>query len=303
MTTGSGMPAHNDLSGEVILVTGATDGLGRAVAHELSGRGAELLLHGRNDQRGSAVIAEIREQTGNDRLSWYRADFADLEQVRDLAQRILDGRSKLTVLLNNAGLGVDPVPHISVQGHELTFQVDYLAPYMLGYLLAPLLARSAPARIVTVTSAGQAPIDFGDVMLKEHFDPVQAYCQAKLAEIMMTFDLAGQLPADRVTVNCLHPASMMPTKIVTHMFTPMSRVEDGVRATVRAVTDPALTGTTGRYFNQQREARANAQAYDTVARARLRELAERLTRVPPTVDLSGSPATDTPPATESERTA
>jgi len=283
------LPApSNDLGDQVILVTGATDGLGRAVAHELAARGATLLLHGRSDARGAQVLAEIRAASGNERLTWYRADFADLAEVRDLAEQITAEQPRLTVLLNNAGLGVDPVRHASVDGHELTFQVDYLSPYMLSYLLAPLLDRSAPARIVTVTSAGQAPIDFGDVMLTGSFDGVQAYCQAKLAEIMLTFDLAEQLPAEHVTVNCLHPASMMPTKIVTHMFTPMSQVADGVRSVIRAATDPTLAGVTGRYFNQQHEARAHEQAYDLTARATLRHLAAHLTGVSATVPAATS---------------
>ena len=260
-----------------ILVTGATDGLGRAVASELAGLGATLLLHGRSEERGERTLSEITARTGSTKLTYYRADFESLSEVRDLAERIQAEHDRLDVLLNNAALGIDPVRRVTRDGHEATFQVDYLAPYMLSYLLAPLLIASAPSRIVNVASAGQAPISFDDIVLEQRYDGTQAYCQAKLAEIMLTLDRASELARTGVTVNCVHPACNMPTKIVTHMFTPQSEIADGVRSTVRLVTDPALETITGRYFDQTQEARALPQAYDDRARARLRAIAEQLT--------------------------
>ncbi|HZR42725.1 MAG TPA: SDR family NAD(P)-dependent oxidoreductase, partial [Ktedonobacteraceae bacterium] len=188
------------LQEQVILITGATDGLGQAVAIELARRGATLLLHGRSDEKGQHTLAEIRRQTGNHRLSYYRADFARLAEVRQLAQQILSEQDRLDVLVNNAGLGVELRRQVSHDGNEMTFQVDYLTPFLLTHLLKPLIVQSAPARIVNVTSAGQAPINFNDVMLERHYDGVQAYCQAKLAEIMLTFDLAEELQNQGVTV-------------------------------------------------------------------------------------------------------
>lgn len=264
---------------QVILVTGATDGLGRAVASELAGQGATLLLHGRSEERGERTLAEITAQTGNDKLAYYRADFESLSEVRGLAERIQNEQARLDVLVNNAALGIDPVRRVTHDGHEATFQVDYLAPYVLSYVLEPLLIASAPSRIVNVVSAGQAAINFGDVMLERSYDGMQAYCQAKLAEIMLTFDRAAELSGSGVTVNCVHPAFNMPTKIVTHMFTPQSEVADGVRSTVHLITDPGLEKVSGRYFNQTREATAHPQAYDDRARTRLRAIAQQLTGV------------------------
>ena len=191
---------------QVILVTGATDGLGRAVAGEIAGQGATLLLHGRSEERGQRTLSDIRARTGNTKLMYYRADFESLSEVRDLAERIQAEHERLDVLLNNAALGIDPVRRVSRDGHEATFQVDYLAPYMLSYLLEPVLITSAPSRIVNVASAGQAPISFDDIMLEQSYDGVQAYCQAKLAEIMLTLDRAAELSGTGVTVNCVHPA-------------------------------------------------------------------------------------------------
>jgi NAD(P)-dependent dehydrogenase (short-subunit alcohol dehydrogenase family) len=150
---------------------------------------------------------------------------------------------------------------------------------MLSYLLEPLLIASAPSRIVNVVSAGQAPISFDDIMLEQCYDGTQAYCQAKLAQIMLTIDRATELAGRGVTVNCVHPAFNMPTKIVTHMFTPQSEIADGVCTTLALITDPARENVTGRYFNQTQEARALPQAYDDEARARLRAVAEQLTGV------------------------
>jgi NAD(P)-dependent dehydrogenase (short-subunit alcohol dehydrogenase family) len=265
---------------QIILITGATDGLGRAVASELAGRGATLLLHGRSEERGKRTLTEIKAQTGNHKLKYYRADFESLSDVRVLAERIEAEQARLDVLLNNAALGIDPVRRVTADGHESTFQVDYLAPYMLSYLLETLLITSAPSRIVNVASAGQAPINFDDIMLERSYDGMQAYCQAKLADVMLTIDQAAGLSGTGVTVNCVHPAFNMPTKIVTPMFTPQSEIADGVRSTVRLISDPSLDNVTGRYFDQTQAARALPEAYDERARARLRAVAEQLTGVP-----------------------
>ncbi|GAA5015768.1 SDR family NAD(P)-dependent oxidoreductase [Kitasatospora paranensis] len=264
---------------QTILITGATDGLGRAMAAQLAAQGATLVLHGRSKDKGEALVEELRAKTGNDRISYLLADFARLSDIHRLADEA-GALDRLDVLVNNAGIGVELDRQESWDGHELTFQVDYLAAYVLAVRLAPLLVRSAPARIVNVSSAGQAPVNFDDVMLRRRWDGVQAYCQAKLAQVMLTVDLAAALEGTGVTVNALHPASYMPTKMVVGLFTPQSTVADGVRHTLRLVTDPSLDGVTGRYFDRSTEARASSQAYDSAARARLRSISEELTGVP-----------------------
>ena len=264
---------------QTILITGATDGLGRAVARELAAQGASLILHGRSAAKGADLLAELRAAGATGRLSYELADFSSLEDIAKLADRILTTYDRLDVLVNNAGIGVELARQESQDGLELTFQVDYLAAYILSCRLAPLLVSSAPARIINVSSAGQAPIDFRDVMLERNWDGVQAYCQAKLAQIALTFDLAERLRGTGVTANALHPASYMPTKMVVNLFTPQSTVADGMRNTLRLITDPALEDVSGVYFNRSTRARASAQAYDEASRARLRQLSESLTGV------------------------
>jgi NAD(P)-dependent dehydrogenase (short-subunit alcohol dehydrogenase family) len=148
---------------------------------------------------------------------------------------------------------------------------------LLTNLLLPLLKDSAPARVVNVASAGQSPIDFDDPMLEHGYDAKRAYSMSKLAQIMFTFELAEQLRGTGVTVNSLHPASLMDTKMVQDTFGyTMSTVEEGAKATVHLVASPELEGVTGRYFDGTREARANGQAYDKEARQTLWELSEEL---------------------------
>jgi NAD(P)-dependent dehydrogenase (short-subunit alcohol dehydrogenase family) len=260
---------------QVILVTGSTDGLGQAVGRGLAARGATVLLHGRDAVRGEATVLDIRGTSGNDRVRFYLADLSSLAQVRSLAEQILDENERLDVLVNNAGIGAGHGGgrEVSVDGHELRFAVNYLAPFLLTRLLEPLLVRSAPARIVNVTSAGQAAIDFDDLMLEHDYSGVQAYCQSKLALVMLTFDLADELRDRRVTATCLHPGTYMPTKMVLEAgISPVDSLESGVEATLRLVADPGLDGVSGKYFERMREAHAHAQACDADARRRLREL-------------------------------
>jgi NAD(P)-dependent dehydrogenase (short-subunit alcohol dehydrogenase family) len=253
----------------IVLITGATDGLGRGLAGTLAADGHTVLVHGRSDERIAAVVDEL----GGDARG-YRADLSSLADVRRLADEVLANEPHLDVLVNNAGIGTgDGRREESADGHELRFAVNYLAGYLLTRRALDLLRRSAPARIVNVSSAGQAPIDFDDVMLERDYDGTQAYCQSKLAQIMFTFDLAQELADDGIAATCLHPATFMPTKIVS---SPISTLEEGVEATKRLVTAPAEE-VDGRYFNTTREARADAQAYDDGARRRLRELSEQLT--------------------------
>jgi NAD(P)-dependent dehydrogenase (short-subunit alcohol dehydrogenase family) len=201
--------------------------------------------------------------------------------VRRLAAEVERDHERLDVLVNNAGIGGgrNGRREESADGHELRFAVNYLAPFLLTQLLLPLLERSAPARIVNVASAGQAPIDFDDVMLERGYGGMRAYAQSKLAQIMFTFELAERLRAEGagVTVNALHPASLMNTKMVYESFGyTMSTVEDGVEATLRLAISPELDGVSGRYFDRLREARPNRQARGPDARRRLWELSEQL---------------------------
>jgi NAD(P)-dependent dehydrogenase (short-subunit alcohol dehydrogenase family) len=264
-------------TGATVLVTGATDGLGRHVALELANKGATVLLHGRNRERCEAVLEEVQSQTGSGAGSqFYLADLSSLSEVRGLAEQILSKHDRLDVLINNAGI-IARERQETTDGVELTFAVNYLAHFLLTKLLLPLLLGSAPARIVNVASAGQSPVDFRDVMLKRGYGGMKAYTQSKLAQVMFTFELAERLRGTGVTVNALHPATLMDTKMVRETFgRASSTVQEGTEAVVRLAASPELEGVTGRYFDGTREARASRQAYDVGARKSLWDLSEKL---------------------------
>jgi NAD(P)-dependent dehydrogenase (short-subunit alcohol dehydrogenase family) len=256
-------------------VTGATDGMGRALAAELAQAGATVLVHGRDPGRIADTVAEL----GGARVRSYQADLADLDQVRMLAEQVTEAEPRLDVLVSNAGIG-SSVPgggarQESADGYELRFAVNYLAGFALTRQLLPLLTASASSRVVNVSSAGQRAIDFDDVMLTSGYDGTRAYCQSKLAQILFTVDLAEQLDGTGVEVNALHPATYMPTKIVP---SPFSTIAEGVAATMHLIADPVGSG---HYYDGLREARADRQAYDASARRQLRELSEKLTGLPP----------------------
>jgi NAD(P)-dependent dehydrogenase (short-subunit alcohol dehydrogenase family) len=243
-----------------ILVTGATDGLGRVVARDLAERGLHVLVHGRDAGRAQAVAAEI------DAAGVHLADFSSLAQVRALAGDL----PRIDVLVNNAGL-ISERRRVSDDGLELTFQVNHLAPFLLTTLL---LERDAPRRVVHVASAGQQRPDFDDLMLERGYDEWRAYRQSKLAQIMFSFELAQRRPD--VESVALHPATFMDTKMVrARVGTPSSTVQEGADATVRLAAELDLD-VQGRYFDGLDEARADAMAYDPDARKRLWDVSEQL---------------------------
>jgi NAD(P)-dependent dehydrogenase (short-subunit alcohol dehydrogenase family) len=274
--------AMKPLTQQSILVTGSTDGLGKQTALALAREGATVLLHGRDRQRLETTRQEIQKATGNAHLETYLADFAELAGVRHLAETLQARHPRLDMLINNAGIGGgkqgEARRELSEDDYELRFAVNYLAPFLLTHLLLPCLRQTPFSRILNVGSVGQAPLDFSDVMLEHSYDPIHAYCQSKLALVMFTFDLAEELKGERITVNCLHPATYMNTKMVLESVGySLSTVEEGLRAVLYLATSPELDHVTGQYFDQQRSAHAHHQAYDRDARRRLRQISEQLT--------------------------
>ncbi len=264
---------------EVVLVTGSTSGLGREVARRLAATGAFVIVHGRNRERGLEVVEAIQnEGVGNARF--YAADLGSFDQVRRFGEAILRDYDRLDVLVNNAGFGRAPDERmVSADGLELRFQVNHLSHFLLTRMFLPRLRADAPSRIVNVSSGAQQPIDFDDVMIENDFSGGRAYAQSKLAQVMFTIDLAEELAGTDVVVNALHPATYMDTGMVRRAgLTPRATVGEGADAVMQLITSPDMGS--GGYFNRLRPARANDQAYDEEARAKLRRLSEELTGTP-----------------------
>ncbi|TCC31826.1 SDR family NAD(P)-dependent oxidoreductase [Kribbella speibonae] len=272
------------MSERVIVVTGATDGLGRALSGALAREPAtKLILHGRDQARldelaGTLADAEASVQT-------VRADFSELAQVRRVADEIAGLADHISVLVNNAGIGAGEPDgtdrRVTVDGNELRFAVNHLAPFALTQRLLPLLDRGAPARIVNVASIGQSPIDLNDPSLEHGYTGVRAYGQSKLAMITTGFLLARRLDPQRVTVNALHPATYMPTKMVLDSVGySIDSLETGLKATLRLVLAPELEGVTGQFYDRTSVARAHPDAYDARVQQQVWDLSSRLTTHP-----------------------
>ena len=268
-----------NVAGKTVFITGSTDGVGRYVAQQLAAQGANLLIHGRDAARGKEVVDQIN-RGGKGKATFYQADLSSLAEVRKLADRVGADHNKLDIFISNAGIGsrnMGPERRESADGHELRFAVNYLPGFLLAYRLLPLIKAAAPSRIVNVSSLGQAPLDFDNLMLTKDYQGVRAYSQSKLSQIMFTIDLAEELKGTAVTVNALHPATYMNTTMVrAGGVTPMSTVEEGGAAILHLATGDDMDGRSGLFFNGLNESRANAQAYDAVARKKLRELSLKL---------------------------
>jgi NAD(P)-dependent dehydrogenase (short-subunit alcohol dehydrogenase family) len=268
-----------DMRGKTAMVTGSTSGLGEVVARRLGAMGATVIVHGLDERRGAEIAAEIT-RAGPGRAVYYPGNLASLKEVAALAARVRAAHPQLHLLINNAGIlgASNSARRESADGHELVFAINYLSHFLLTRELLPLLQAGAPARIVNVASIGQRPVDFDDIMMKTGYQAMQAYAQSKLAQIMFTITLAEQLDPARVTVNAVHPATMMDTPMVAGAgMKAMSSVQDGANAVMQLAVGTALSGRTGLYFNQMNEGRANAQAYDADARKRLWDLSVKLT--------------------------
>ena len=285
----------SDASGtrsRTVLITGATDGLGRALAERLAGEGAQVILHGRDRDKVARVAAEIAHRADVPEPATVVADLADLSQVRELSDQVAALTDRLDVLVSNAGIGggapESTSRQVSADGYELRFAVNYLAGFDLTLRLLPLLRAAAdptagadPARIVYVASLGQAPIDFNDVMIEHGYSGSRAYGQSKLAQITTGFQLADRLRPDNITVNSLHPATYMPTKMVLQSIgRSVDTLETGTLATLRLVDDPAVAGVSGAFFDRTRPSRADASAYDPEVQRRLWKLSLDLTGAP-----------------------
>ncbi|MFY2762851.1 SDR family NAD(P)-dependent oxidoreductase [Arenimonas sp. MALMAid1274] len=274
-------PPKLSYAGKTVLVTGSTDGLGRELALALAADGAHVIVHGRNAERGKAVVAEItRGGTGSARF--YAADFSSLQAVRDFADAVARDYLRLDLLVNNAGVAYtgDQPRRTSQDGHELQFAVNYLAGWVLVNRLRPNLAAAAPARIVNVSSGSASAIDFDDVMLEKPGAHGRGYGQSKLAQVTMTVALAPAFAKDGITMIALHPATMMDTTMVRGLgVTPRASVDEGRDHVMGLITAGQLQA--GAFYIDGKPADTrDPQPQDPAARARLLELSARLTGVP-----------------------
>ncbi len=266
----------NDNELPVVLITGATDGVGRAAALRLARAGCFLLIHGRNEDKLRDTARLLEAQPGAMRVDWLLADFNSLAQVRALGAYLADNYDRIDALVNNAGT-LSQTRELSADGHERTFAVNYLAHVALTEALLPVLrdtaGRVGEARVVNVSANGhmKATLDFDDLQCARDYNGVLAYQRSKLAQVLWTKCLARELEGSGVTVNAVHPG-VLTTKVLMAGFGITGADPDAGGAVLEYMArGPELRGVSGRYFDQLRERKGVAAAKDTELQERLRE--------------------------------
>jgi retinol dehydrogenase-14 len=277
------------IAGRTCLVTGATSGIGKAIATGLARLGADLVVVARDPAKGRATVAEIQAATGNPRVGLLLADLASQASIRRAAEEFKHTHDRLHVLVNNAG-GYWATRHTTVDGLELTFALNHLAYFLLTNLLLDVLRASAPARIVNVTSSAQAlgNIHFDDLQFERRYRGQPAYNQSKLANVLFTYELARRLEGSEVTVNCAAPGVTRTnfgrddSGRVMRLLTPLARPfmrspEQGADTPLYLASSPDVVGVTGRYYASRRARRSSRRSYDPELARRLWRVSEELT--------------------------
>jgi NAD(P)-dependent dehydrogenase (short-subunit alcohol dehydrogenase family) len=282
------------MSGTTCLVTGATSGIGKETALRLALLGATVVIVGRDAARGAAAGAEITGLVPHAQVEVMTADLSSLAQVRRLAGDVLGRHGRLDVLVNNAGV-ISPRRQLTADGLETTFATNHLGPFLLTSLLRGLLERSAPARVVTVSSAAHkqvGAIPWDGLARGAQSGQAQAYPVSKLLNILFTAELARRLAGTGVTANCLHPGFVRTslgrdvTGVLGTVLPLILRLlpgpATGARTPVYLASSPEVAGVTGGYFVNCKPAEPSALAKDSQAAARLWALSEDLAGLAPT---------------------
>jgi NAD(P)-dependent dehydrogenase (short-subunit alcohol dehydrogenase family) len=277
-----------NLDGRICLVTGATSGIGEATAAGLAKLGAQVILVGRDKQRGQASRDAVRAQSGSDRVDLLLADLQSPQEIEALALQVLDRYPALHVLVNNAGV-VNLKRDVTPTGYERTFAVNHLAYFQLTSLLLDRLRASAPARIVNVASHGHkfGSIDLDDLQTeRKKYGWFRVYCVSKLANVLFTYELARRLEGSGVTANCLHPGAVATSlgknngrlgRTVLPLLKPFFlSPEQGAATSIHLASSPGLANTSGRYFVKCREAPSSDASHDEAVARALWDASERL---------------------------
>ncbi len=276
------------MAGKVVVVTGANAGIGKAAALALARMGARVGMVSRSRERGETARADVVRESGSAAVELFLADLSAQGEVRRLAAEIRERCGRLDVLVNNAAVYTRERT-LSPDGIELQFAVNHLAPFLLTGLLLDLLERSAPARVVTVSSEAHRPVhlDWDDLQGERRYLGLRAYGAAKLANLLFTRELARRMAGRGVTANAVHPG-VVATELLFGGWGPlrllrrfMRTPEQGARVVVRLASAPELEGVTGRYFRDEREIRPSAAALDDDAARRLWRLSAELTGLDP----------------------
>lgn len=266
---------NNRMQGKVCMVTGANSGIGKATALGLAQMGATVVMVCRDRARGEAAQSEIKTKSGNTSVDLLLADLSSQQSIRQLVESFKQSYTQLHVLINNAGVFMLR-RRATVDGLEMTFAVNFLAPFLLTNLLLDLLKASAPARIVNVSSEAHEGgfIKIDDLQTKKHYRPMRAYGQSKLALVLFTYELARRLEGTGVTANCLHPGfvatnigqsglGLIGRTVAKFILTLLGiSPEEGAKTSIYLASSPDVEGITGKYFVKSMARESAPISYD-----------------------------------------
>lgn len=280
------------LDGKTVIITGANVGIGKETAMDIARRGARVILACRDLEKAEKAAASIREQTGNGNVLVHKLDLASLESVRAFAKKIQDTETQLDVLVNNAGIMRCP-KWKTEEGFEMQFGVNHLGHFLLTNLLLELLKKSAPSRIVNVSSIvhTKGKINFDDINMDQKYDSAASYSQSKLANVLFTRELAKLLVGTGVTANSLHPGVVL-TDLGRHILPTVSlwlkvalsplvffickNPWQGAQTNIHCAVAKELEKTTGLYFSDCAPKEPAPQAKDDEVARRLWELSAQM---------------------------
>jgi NAD(P)-dependent dehydrogenase (short-subunit alcohol dehydrogenase family) len=280
------------MNDKVCVITGGTDGIGKAAAYGLAVQGARLLVHGRDPDKGERAVAELKARSGNPAIEFLPADFGSLAEVRRLAAAIMERTPRVDVLVNNAG-SIFVKRTLSIDGLEMTFAVNHLAAFLLTHLLLPALKTGRTTRVVTTASNAYRyhKIPFDDLHLTRNYSPMRAYGISKLANVLFTRELAKRLEGTTVTATCMNPGFVRTnfgrddneddvstvTKVVMGLVKRFARTpEKGAETVIYLASSPEVQGASGGYYVDRRLMSPAPAGRDDGAAERLWRVSERL---------------------------
>lgn len=271
------------LDGKTVVITGANTGIGKETAIDLAKRGARIIIACRDMEKGQAALKEVIETSANENVTCMKLDLSDSKSIREFAESINKGEDKLNILINNAGVMVCPYGK-TADGFELQIGVNHMGHFLLTYLLLDLMKKSAPARIINVSSMAHTwgSINLEDINSEKSYDKRGAYSQSKLANVLFTRSLAKRLQGTGVTTYSLHPGVVQtdlwrhlsgPQQFVMKVVSPFTKSStEGAQTTIFCAVEPALENESGGYYSDCAPAKCSAPAQDEDLAQKLWEL-------------------------------
>ncbi|XP_069368663.1 retinol dehydrogenase 11-like [Paralichthys olivaceus] len=275
------------LDDKTVVITGANTGIGKQTALDLAKRGAKVIIACRDMEKADAAVKDIIEKSGNKNVLCMKLDLADTKSIKEFAEAINKEEPKLNILINNAGVMVCPYGQ-TADGFEMQIGVNHMGHFLLTHLLLDLMKRSAPARIVTVSSMAHSwgAINLDDINSEKSYNKAKAYSQSKLANVLFTHTLAKKLDGTGVTTYSLHPGVVQtdlwrhlsgPQQFIMRMVSPFTKDSvQGAQTTIYCAVEPTLEKESGGYYSDCAPANCSAAGKDDDVAQKLWDLSCRL---------------------------